>query len=188
MVQKKGAKETEGCPGLAHRTVRCATGQCLVHHRTLSGARGRSTPNSSPSGFWKCHSAIIHRTVRCGNGLSGVPCGVTATAPTVVYKSEQWSYSVRTARVESEQAPEGAPDSEQWLSGGPTCESSNGRTLTIGWRGWRTGQCSVAHQIVRCARRQTASPTATLLVGAINTPTTTLQGIQVFSQHIQYKS
>jgi hypothetical protein len=30
-VQKKGAKETEGCPGLAHRTVRCATGHCLVH-------------------------------------------------------------------------------------------------------------------------------------------------------------
>jgi hypothetical protein len=24
--KKKGAKETEGCPGLAHRTVRCATG------------------------------------------------------------------------------------------------------------------------------------------------------------------
>jgi hypothetical protein len=25
-------------PGLAHRTVRCATGQCPVHHRTVSGA------------------------------------------------------------------------------------------------------------------------------------------------------
>jgi hypothetical protein len=30
------------------------------------------------------HSAIIHRTIRCSTGLSGVPCGVTATAPTVV--------------------------------------------------------------------------------------------------------
>jgi hypothetical protein len=27
--------------------------------------------------------------------------------------------STRTARVESEQAPEGAPDYEQWLSGAP---------------------------------------------------------------------
>jgi hypothetical protein len=26
-----GAKSAEVCPGLAHRTVRCATGQCLVH-------------------------------------------------------------------------------------------------------------------------------------------------------------
>jgi hypothetical protein len=26
----------EGSPGLAHRTVRCATGQCPVHQETLS--------------------------------------------------------------------------------------------------------------------------------------------------------
>jgi hypothetical protein len=29
-VQKKESKETEENPGLAHRTVRCATGQCSV--------------------------------------------------------------------------------------------------------------------------------------------------------------
>jgi hypothetical protein len=40
----KGAKETEENPSLAHRTVRCATGQCPVH-------QGGSTSNSSPSGF-----------------------------------------------------------------------------------------------------------------------------------------
>jgi hypothetical protein len=56
------------------------------------------------------------------------------------------------------------------LSGGPTCQSSNGRTLTVGWRGWRTGQCPMAHWTVRCALRQQPSPTATLVVGAINTP------------------
>jgi hypothetical protein len=88
-VQIKGAKTTEGCPGLAHRTVWCATGQCPVHHRTVSGAPGRSTPNLPPSGFWKLLSAIIHRTVRCSTGLSGVPSGATATAPTVDCKSEQ---------------------------------------------------------------------------------------------------
>jgi hypothetical protein len=42
------------------------------------------------------------------------------TAPTVVCKSEQCVNSVRTARAESEQAPEGAPDSEQGLSGAPS--------------------------------------------------------------------
>jgi hypothetical protein len=31
--------------------------------------------------------------------------------------SEQWT--VRTARVELEQAPEGTPDREQWLSSAP---------------------------------------------------------------------
>jgi hypothetical protein len=35
--KKKGAKPTEGCPGLAHRTIRCATGQCPVR-------QGGSTP------------------------------------------------------------------------------------------------------------------------------------------------
>jgi hypothetical protein len=39
----------------------------------VSGAPGRSTLNCSASGFWKSHSAIIHRTVQCGTGLSGVP-------------------------------------------------------------------------------------------------------------------
>jgi hypothetical protein len=43
-VQKKEAKETEENPGLAHRTVRCATGQCPVH-------QGLYSMNSSPSGF-----------------------------------------------------------------------------------------------------------------------------------------
>jgi hypothetical protein len=30
-VSKQGAKKTEVCPGLAHRTIRCTTGQCPVH-------------------------------------------------------------------------------------------------------------------------------------------------------------
>jgi hypothetical protein len=33
------------------------------------------------------HSAIIHRTVRCNIGLSGVPAEQRLTAPTVVCKS-----------------------------------------------------------------------------------------------------
>jgi hypothetical protein len=44
MVHKEGAKETEENPGLAHRTVRCATGQCPVH-------QGSYSLNSSTSGF-----------------------------------------------------------------------------------------------------------------------------------------
>jgi hypothetical protein len=52
-VQKKGAKETEENPGLAHWTVRCAIGQCPVHHRTVSGDQGRTPSNLPPSGNWK---------------------------------------------------------------------------------------------------------------------------------------
>jgi hypothetical protein len=43
-----------------------------VCHRTVSGAPEWINSNSPTSGFWKCHSAIIHQTVRCGTELSGV--------------------------------------------------------------------------------------------------------------------
>jgi hypothetical protein len=33
-VQQKSKGITKVCPGLAHRTVRCATGQCPVHQET----------------------------------------------------------------------------------------------------------------------------------------------------------
>jgi hypothetical protein len=78
------------CPGLAHRTVRCATGQCPVHQGTPSSThhlrefsealrynspdcpvlQGRATLNSPASGI---RSAIIHRTCPVHTGLSGEP-------------------------------------------------------------------------------------------------------------------
>jgi hypothetical protein len=52
----------------------------------------------------------------------------------------------------------------------PSCQKLQ-RSNPNGWVTWlRTGQCPVAHRTVRCARRQQSSPTATLVVGAINTP------------------
>jgi hypothetical protein len=41
------------------------TGQCPVHHRTVSGAPEDSNSNSSPLGKPRGNSTIIHRTVRC---------------------------------------------------------------------------------------------------------------------------
>jgi hypothetical protein len=58
-------------------------------------------------GFLELPSAIIHQTVQCSTGLSGVPSEATTTAPTVVCKSNSEQCA------ESEQTPEGAPDSEQ---------------------------------------------------------------------------
>jgi hypothetical protein len=47
--------------GLAHRTVRCATGQCPVH-------QDRTKVQLATLGFLQAHSAIIHRTVRYATG------------------------------------------------------------------------------------------------------------------------
>jgi hypothetical protein len=68
---KKSKRQLKGSPGLAHRTVQCATGQCPVHHRTVSGAPGSSTPNLPPSRIRGGRSAIIHRTVRCAKRSNG---------------------------------------------------------------------------------------------------------------------
>jgi hypothetical protein len=103
----------------------------------------------------------------------------------------QKCYSERTVRAESEQALEGAPDSEQYLSSAapdcpvhqdvraPTVETV--RTLTVGRRGWRTGQCPV--------RPSTAALPNECFGGwgYKYPPTTTIQDIQVFSHCIQYK-
>src|SRR6187455_3726311 len=64
-VQQKGKEPTVGPLVWALRTVRCATGQCPVHHRTVSGAPEDSSSNSPPSGISRGTRAIIHRTVRC---------------------------------------------------------------------------------------------------------------------------
>jgi hypothetical protein len=52
---------------------------------------------------------------------------------------------------------------------------------------WRTGQCPVAHRTVWCALRQQSSPTAILVVGAINTPQPPLFKAPKHSLLIQYK-
>jgi hypothetical protein len=107
---------------------------CPVCHQTVSGAPEWINSNLPPSGFWKSHSAINHRTVRCAmwsNGYSAnsrlqkvnselqcadSSCRVRAGARR---RTGQWTVTVRCTTG---------------LSGGPLCQSSNGRTLTVGWR------------------------------------------------------
>jgi hypothetical protein len=152
---KESKRQPKGSPGLAHRAVRCTR----EFHSELA-----------TFGNLGSHSAIIHRTVRCSTGLSGVPAEQRLSAPTVVCNgySEQWT--VLTARTESEQAPESAPDSEQDLSGAPPdCLVAHlSEAPTIGTQ--RPGDVAGAPDSVRCAIRQKPSPTVTLVVGAINTP------------------
>jgi hypothetical protein len=146
--KKKGAKETEGCPGLAHRTV--------------SGAPGWINSNSPPSGFWKSHSAIIHRTVRCVTGLSGV-LGSNGYSATVDSNGNLKSDTVRGQFVQSQSRRQKAHRTVNRTVRWPRLTELQGSNSN-GWVTW------MAHRTIRCAHRQTASPTAILVVGAINTP------------------
>jgi hypothetical protein len=79
---------------IIHRTVRCSTGQCLGGHWTVRG-----TPDCP----------VGHRTVRCASG---------ATATSRQRSSaEGIKCAIVRARVRAE--PDGAPDTEQCLSGAP---------------------------------------------------------------------
>jgi hypothetical protein len=88
----------------------------------VSGAPGTVQAELLTFGFLDSRSAIIHRTVRWVTGLSGVPAeqrlqcnGRLQQTPA---KGLQCADSSRRVRA----APEGAPNSEQGLSGAaPDC-------------------------------------------------------------------
>jgi hypothetical protein len=64
-----------------------------------------------------------------------------------------------------------------------TAPNSNGQMT---WHAPDSEQCAVSgvHRTVRCAHRQTEQPMTRIVVGAINTPSTSIQVIQAFhSQH-----
>jgi hypothetical protein len=68
--KRKGSKQRSKVYG---RQPWSGAPDCPVCDRTVSGASGRIKSNLPASGIWGGRSAIIHRTVRCSTGLSGVP-------------------------------------------------------------------------------------------------------------------
>jgi hypothetical protein len=136
---------------IIHRTVRYTTGQCPM-------PQGRATLNSLASGI---RPAIIHRNVRC-----------TPDCPVWQRSNDYFARNGRLQRTKCAPARAEEQSTRGWDTGqptgpvrcttgqpsGPTRQSSNGRNPTAWWRGWRTGQCPVAHRTVRCAMRQQPPP------------------------------
>jgi hypothetical protein len=146
-------------PGLVHRTIRYATEQCPVHHRTVSGALGRIDLKLFSFGFPRRSSAIIHRTVRCATGLSGVPAeqrlsarnGRLCKVNSTILMSEQKvrgasdclvpHKTVRCRTGLSGAAPDCLVTHMDKASNGRPAPSPNGRMT---WR--RTRHCPVTHR------------------------------------------
>jgi hypothetical protein len=133
---------------IIHRTVRCTTGQCPV-------PQGRTTLNSPASGI---RSAIIHRTVRFDSGATA------SSRATVDCKA----LNARLRAKRSRARVGGTPDSLQ----GPQVIAPTVGTQRPGDVAgapdsvrWRTGLSGVP---VDFSLHQRSS----LVVGAINTPTT----------------
>jgi hypothetical protein len=159
-------KSAKVCPGLAHRTVRCATGQCPVH-------QGLQLRTAHLREFWRPlrynspNCPVAHRTVRCASGA-------TATSR---QRSSVEGIKCATVRARVIAEPDGAPDTEQYLSGAPpdfpVAQKTEAPTVGIQWPGDLTG----APDSVRWRTGLSGAPcdsslhqTASLVVGAINTP------------------
>jgi hypothetical protein len=190
---KKGLKKSKRQPKAA---LVWHNRHCPVHHRTVSGAPGWIISNLLDSGIWGSRSAVIHWTVRCNTGLSGVPAEQRLLRSNGRLQRNSESEQCAPACVEVRTGARRR--TRQWtgpvrcttgLSGGPTCQSSNGRTLTVGWHGWHT-------QTVSCGapncpvRPSTAEfPNDHFDGWGYKYPQAPhIQGIQVFSHCIQYKS
>jgi hypothetical protein len=117
--------KNQRCFAIIHWTVRCTTGQCSVLQR-------RATLNSPASGI---RSAIIHRTCPVHTRLSGV------TAEQRLFGTNGHLQRIKCAPACAEEQstrgwhtgqPTGHVRCTTGQPGGPTRQSSNGRTLTAG--------------------------------------------------------
>jgi hypothetical protein len=129
-------------PSLAHRTVRCTTGQCPVH-------QGESTPTPQlrvsqvQLRYNSLDCPVCPGPVRCTSGATAI----YAQRSTLL--DEQCS---TVPRQKLEQQVRGTPDypvpHEYKASNSRPAPSPNDKMT---WR--RTGHCPVAHRTVRCAHR-----------------------------------
>jgi hypothetical protein len=143
-----------GLSGVPPESVRCTREDRpqTLHLQVSPGALRYNSPDYP----------VCHRTVRCTKRSNG-------------YERNGRVHSALTElqfAVEVKTGASGAPDSEQCLSGvaldcpvhqdvrAPTVETV--RTLTVGWRGWRTGLSGAPID-------SSPTPTVGLVVGAINT-------------------
>jgi hypothetical protein len=124
--------------GLAHRTVRWCTGQCLVRQvgpRELAALRIR-----------RRRTAIIHRTVRWCTGLSGEPTVASANG--------------RSRNPRATRGPQQRSVGHTRMSGAPT-DPEDQRSDALEKEGDRApdsySDCPVVHRTVRCTTRQKVS-------------------------------
>jgi hypothetical protein len=106
----------------------------------------------------------VHRTVRCNSGATAI------SAPTATCDA----LNARAARAEVRLAHTGAPDTQQYMSGAPPDIKAGPEVRTptalVTWLGHRT--CPVCTGLSGAPSTDSLHQRSSLVVGAINTPTT----------------
>jgi hypothetical protein len=163
----------------------------LVWRTGLSGVQPDSVRCTRDRTGWTPHLRVSEAALRY-NSQAELPSGATVASATVDSNGRLTTWTVRRQFAQSQSNARRCTG--QWtvlvrcdtgLSGAPSCQSSNGRNCQNpnDWVTW------LAHRTVWCAHRQQPSPTAVLVVGAINTPQPPLFKASKFPAYcIQYKS
>jgi hypothetical protein len=158
------------CPGLAHRTIRCATGQCPVHQ----GTRLRT-----------CHLREFWEPLRY-NSPNCLLCQRSngSTAPTVVFNG---TVKVNSARLRAQKSEQRQKAHQTVNSDCPV------HHRTVRWPTCQKLQRSEPNDRMTwlCPVRHTTAASTNGYFsgwGYKYPPTTTLQCIQVFSLQTSYKS
>jgi hypothetical protein len=139
-------------------------------HRTVSGApRGSDSELASfgnPLRYNSPDMSDVHRTVRCNGGATATS---RQRSPVEAINARQSAQKSGTRDVAHRTLYSTCPVRHRTSRRAQQSElqrsNPNGR---VTWLAHRT--VSGVHRTVRCATRQQASPTASLVVGAINTP------------------
>jgi hypothetical protein len=153
-------KKSRGDSAIIHRIVRCTPD-------SVRCSKERRLRNSPASGNCNGCSAIIHRTCPVYTGLSGVTAGQRLPAAhllrTSARRSQACPYWRTRHSTEHVRCATGHP-------GGPRSQSSNGRNPTtwVTWLAHRT--CPVCTGLSGAPCDRQPHQTASLVVGAINTP------------------
>jgi hypothetical protein len=126
---------------------------------TVSGAPGAVKTELFTFGFLRCLSAIIHRTVRCTKRSNGSQ------------RNGRLQRSLPNATMRNSERQSQSVVSEAHRTVNITCPVRH-RTVQCDMKSalQRLGDVAGAPDSVRCAHRQTTSPTVDLVGGAINTP------------------
>jgi hypothetical protein len=147
-VRQKSKGITEGTSGLAHRTVRCATGQCPVHQGWAAlelasfGNSQRLVRYNSPD------MSGVHRTVRCDIEATDTS---TPMATCSALNARQRAQKSGTPMLAHRTLYSACPVRHR-TSRGPRRQSSNGRNPTASVT-WLHRTCPVHHSTVSPTKR-----------------------------------
>jgi hypothetical protein len=150
-VQQKSKGITEGTSGLAHRTVRCGTGQCPVHQRTPSQTRHlREIPealryNSSDCPVYTGQCSVLQGTAPPELASFGKPRRLLR------YNSPDMSGVHRTVRCNCGATTTSAPTATCSALNARQSAQKSGTPILAHWTLYST--CPVRHRTSRRAQK-----------------------------------